>query len=133
MSKIWKILICAIFFSGLVHARTVEAPHPSPKALYAMRGQLKKYALASCIHLQSNDPAIEGITGLAAGGYFELGFHGVEAYKAVRNYGKKLRCPGNIVECCLNAIETEEFSNVLKAQDTYGTIPDEKELRADQW
>lgn len=137
MRKLCCILICCLLVASVAavaSAKPANKSKASPKALYAMRGQLKKYALSSCIISQSNDRTINGIVGLGAGGYFELSFHGdEEAYKAVREYGAKLSCPKNIVECCLDALEREEFATLLKAQDKYARIPDEKELRDDQW
>lgn len=134
MKNILLCLLCTLIPFTVVNAEDFDVDNASPKVVHAVRGQLKKYAISYCILRHSNEKTIKEAAGAAVGGYFELGFHqDEEAYSSMREFTKSLNCKNNIVQCCLDAIETEEFSNLLKSQDKYASAPNENELREDQY
>lgn len=134
MKTVLLSFLCTLLPFTVVYAKDSDVDNASPKVVHAVRGQLKKYAISHCILRYSNKETIIEAASTAENGFCELGFHhDEEAYRAMREFTKSLNCKNNIVQCCLDAIETEEFSNLLKSQDKYASAPNENELREDQY
>lgn len=134
MKTVLLSLLCTLIHFTVAYAEDSDLDNASPKVVHAVRGQLKKYAISHCIIQYSNKKTINEVAATAFWGYLELGFHhDEEAYNAIHKFTKSLNCKNNIVQCCLDAIETEEFSNLLKSQDKYASAPNENELREDQY
>ena len=91
----------------------------------AARAQLKKFALASCLRTHATLDRADAGRGAAerarAAFRGDLGLHAAdEAYAAVEAAVGNLRCEGgNALLCCLDALETEAFDALIKAQDGY--------------
>lgn len=91
----------------------------------AARAQLKKFALASCFRLHATSgkaDAARGVMERARAAFRgELGLHVAdEPYTLVEEAVRKLPCArGNAVLCCLDALETEAFDALIRAQDGY--------------
>ncbi|WP_236183644.1 hypothetical protein [Pseudomonas protegens] len=93
-----------------------------------MRLMLKKWGMAYCLGIyQQQGP--ENEAGTARGGYFQLGSHGEEAYKNVKDYFKRvvpadtkvLQESGktNNLMRCLDAYESPEYSKLILDQDRW--------------
>lgn len=91
----------------------------------AARAQLKKFALASCFRLHATSgkaDAARGVMARARAAFRgDLGLHVAdEPYTLVEEAVRKLSCAGgNAVLCCLDALETEAFDALIRAQDGY--------------
>lgn len=98
-------------------------------ARHAARAQLKKFALAACLrrHAASGkaDAARTATERARAAFRGDLGLHAAdEPYRLVEETISKLRCEGrNAVLCCLDALETETFDALIRAQDSYAPEP----------
>lgn len=91
----------------------------------AARAQLKKFALASCLRLHATNgkaDAARGVMERARAAFRgDLGLHVADQpYTLVEEAVGKLHCAGgNAVLCCLDALETEAFDALIRAQDGY--------------
>lgn len=97
----------------------------TPLTRHAARAQLKKFALASCLGTHATrggtDAGRRAAERARAAFRGDLGLHAAdEPYALVEETVSKLRCEGrNRVLCCLNALETEAFDALIRAQDGY--------------
>lgn len=95
----------------------------------AARAQLKKFALASCLRTHATkgraDAARRATERARAAFRGDLGLHAAdEPYRLVEETISKLRCEGrNAVLCCLDALETESFDALIRAQDKFAPEP----------
>lgn len=91
----------------------------------AARAQLKKFALASCLRTHATrggtDAGRRAAERARAAFRGDLGLHVAdEPYTLVEEAVGKLPCArGNAVLCCLDALETEAFDALIRAQDGY--------------
>lgn len=95
----------------------------------AARAQLKKFALASCLRLHATSgkaDAARGVMERARAAFRgDLGLHVADGpYTLMEETVGALRCEGgNAVLCCLDALETETFDALIRAQDSYAPEP----------
>lgn len=100
-----------------------------PPARRAARTQLKKFALASCLRTHATSDkadAARGATERARAAFRgDLGLHVADGpYTLMEETVGALRCEGgNAVLCCLDALETETFDALIRAQDSYAPEP----------
>lgn len=111
-----------------------QGEEPTTPARRAARVQLKKFALAACLRTHATagraDAGRGAMERARAAFRGDLGLHVEDApYRRVEEAVDSLSCAGgNGVLCCLDALETETFAALIRAQDSYAPEPSAETL-----